>query len=255
MLFISVYDIVSGEKKIMDGVDIEMLCDVCDEAIHVKKYEDANRAYARHIQTSYHLEIAERFRSIKLGEDNATFPSNLNFSSGDVSQNEASIPPNFIQSFSLFYCRLCQININDSTAMTQHLNGVKHLMLESFVRDLNNQRALLKLMGYSHKQTFQTESNEILSYFSNMNVKGTRVCLVCNCTVFAEGKYLLNHTLYDENHLVKLNTLFMNWGNDESFYCIICNVKDREGAEEHCGGDVHRNAIDLLYKFARHGMF
>lgn len=221
--------------------DIDVVCDTCDELIQIRKYEDASQAYARHSQTTYHLEVAATFRSIKVGGDGYA----------------ATIPENFVQSFRLFHCRLCQVDVNDSNTMMQHLTSEKHVLLESFVTSVNHQRELLKQLGYHHEQTFQAESNELLSYFSNVNADGMRLCLVCNNNVFAEEIFLLLHTKNDEKHKMKLNSLFMNWGQNDSFYCIICHVisGEKESANEHCGGDEHRKSIHLLYKFARYGMF
>lgn len=241
--------IYQGKKAcIMAGIDL--LCDICDEIIPVQKNENTSRAFARHSQSPYHLEIAERFRAIKLGGiGNHVFSS-----SGDTPQNEVSCDSCVTVNSSLFYCRLCKINVNDSAAMAQHMKAEKHLILESFVRDVNLQRDLLKLMGFSLKQTSQVESNKTISYFSNMNLNETRVCLVCNSTVFADVN-LWRHLKNDQNHLSKLNSLFINWGRNYSFYCILCNVGDCKGAEEHCGSDVHRNAISQIFEYAQHGTF
>lgn len=152
----------------MDDNSISVVCDVCDEAIRIRKYEDTTAAYARHSQTAYHLEVEETFRSIKLGEDIAAFSNKSVSPSRDVAQSEPSMPANVLdqaKSLSVFSCKLCQVEVFDSLAMMAHIQSKKHARMENLVKNVNGQREMLQQVGFSFKQTFQVESKKILACF------------------------------------------------------------------------------------------
>lgn len=239
----------------MKADDVDIICDICDEFIQIGIHEDTNKAYARHSETEYHLEIEKRFHSIKYSGNHA-FSSKSISSAGDEKNNSA-VSAEFPKTFSLFYCRICQIDLDDSPTMMRHLKSEKHLKLESFIKEVSVQRVLLQLLGFSLKQNFLTESKELLSYFSNHDSNGMRICLVCDAQVMSEEYYLNGHINGDEKHRIKLQSMFINLGKDYSFYCIICNAinKGEPNLKEHCEGIKHRSSIDLLFELARHGKF
>lgn len=228
--------------------DVTVVCDVCDEEIRIRKYEDTNSAYARHSQTAYHLEVEETFRSIKANGNNSS-PEESASSTTDEPSMPANVPD--VAKSCVFSCKLCQVEIVDSLAMMSHMQSEKHAKMENFVTNVNVQRETLQQVGFSLKQTFPDESKEILACFSNMNSEGVRICLVCFTRVPSDEFHLLGHVNFFEMHKNMLNAMFTYKGLDRSFHCIICDVFDsgEEEYKEHCSCDQHRSSIDVLCKF------
>lgn len=235
--------------------DIKVICDICDEEIRIRKYEDATTAYARHSQSTYHVEVQKTFRSIKLGEVDTAFSNKSATSSEDIAENEPSMLVDVsykFESLSLFFCKLCQVEVTDSLAMMVHVQSEKHVKMENFVKNMNLRREKLQRLGFTFKQTFPVESKDILAFFSNMDSEGMRLCLVCSTKVPSDLYHLLGHINFFEVHRNLFNALFTNVATDDSFRCVICDAFGRgeEKFNEHCGCEQHRSAIDSLCTFA-----